>query len=127
MKYFHLREFACQCGECDSDGSEMSETFLEALEALRYICGFPFIITSGYRCQLHPVERRKKAPGTHSGGVAADILVSGDKALAVLRNAQNMGVFTGIGVNQKGNGRFIHLDIAGDFEFGAPRPHIWSY
>jgi uncharacterized protein YcbK (DUF882 family) len=127
MKHFNLREFACQCGECDSDGSEMSETFLEALDALRCICAFPLIISSGYRCELHPIERSKTAPGAHSSGIAADILLSGDKALAALRNAQNMGMFTGIGINQKGNGRFIHLDIAGDFEFGAPRPHIWSY
>jgi hypothetical protein len=34
--------------------------------------------------------------------------------------------FKGIGVNQKGNGRFIHLDI-GEMEDGRPRPHLWSY
>ena len=34
--------------------------------------------------------------------------------------------FTGIGVNQKGGGRFIHLDIA-EIENYSPRPHIWSY
>lgn len=127
MKYFDIREFACQCGECDSDGSEMSESFLQALDALRYMCGFPFVITSGYRCELHPAERLKSAPGPHSGGIAADISVAGEKALTVLRNAQNMGVFTGIGIQQKRNGRFIHLDMAGNHEFGGPRPHIWSY
>jgi hypothetical protein len=31
--------------------------------------------------------------------------------------------FTGIGINQKGGGRFIHVDDLAD----APRPTIWSY
>jgi hypothetical protein len=30
-------------------------------------------------------------------------------------------------VNQKGGGRFIHLDIATEDDINAPRPNIWSY
>ena len=29
----------------------------------------------------------------------------------------------GIGVNQKGNARFLHIDVKED----SPRPNIWSY
>ena len=56
---------------------------------------------------------------------ADDIAVSHQKALEVLYKGIAHG-FTGIGVNQKGNGRFIHLDIA-EVENYSPRPHIWSY
>jgi hypothetical protein len=33
---------------------------------------------------------------------------------------------TGVGVNQKGSGRFIHLDIVEGNEH-VSRPSIWSY
>ena len=33
--------------------------------------------------------------------------------------------FTGIGIQQKGSGRFIHLDMAPAEQL--PRPMIWSY
>ena len=42
-----------------------------------------------------------------------------------ITHAQEYG-FTGIGVNQKGNSRFIHLDIA-DHSEERPRPTVWSY
>ena len=37
-----------------------------------------------------------------------------------------MGCFLGIGFQQKGSGRFIHLDMA-SAEYGILRPTIWSY
>jgi hypothetical protein len=43
----------------------------------------------------------------------------------VLRAALNAG-FTGIGVKQKGKGRFIHLDDIED-SGDRPRPWVWSY
>lgn len=119
LENFTLSEFACKCG-CDSDGSEMDEAFLLALQDLRTQAGFPFRITSGYRCPKHPIEARKAAPGAHSRGVAADIAVSGARALDFLRLVLNDERFNGIGVNQKGDGRFVHLDM-------DQRIAIWSY
>ena len=116
---FTWDEFACRCG-CDSDGSEMDEGLLEALQDIRTKAGFPFFITSGYRCPNHPVEARKTTPGTHSQGIAVDIGVSRENALTVLKLALNDGRIKGIGVQQKGGGRFIHLDTRTD-------PAIWSY
>lgn len=92
---------------------------------LRTEVGFPFKITSGYRCADHPIEKNKSAPGTHALGLAADIYLRGNQALQVLSKATDYG-FTGVGVNQKGDARFIHLDISKDAN-GRPRPHIWSY
>lgn len=126
LRHFSLKEFACKCG-CDSDGSEMNEVLLEALDAIRTICNFPFIVTSGYRCPNHSEERRKSSPGAHARGLAVDIAVSGENAVTLLKTALNSGVFTGFGIKQAGSGRFIHLDIAADWEFNAPRPTIWSY
>ena len=116
---FTLAEFACKCG-CGSDGSEMDEGLLQALQDIRTKAGFPFPITSGYRCPKHPVEARKTTPGTHSQGIAVDIGVSRGAALKLLKLALDDGRFKGIGINQKGSSRFIHLDTR---KAGT----IWSY
>lgn len=97
----------------------MKPEFMARLQALRSTYGKPMMITSGYRCTQHPVERDKIHPGMHTTGLAADVGVSGAEALSVLRLALEAG-FRGIGVQQKGNGRFLHLDL-------RESPAIWSY
>ena len=84
----------------------MCPQFLERLDELRHRCGFPFIITSGYRSPKHSIERRKSKPGTHAQGIAADIKVSGgDQRYTIQKHAYQMG-FNGIGVHKT----FIHVD-----------------
>jgi uncharacterized protein YcbK (DUF882 family) len=120
-KNFKLDEFKCKhCGE-----NKIEYELIDKLQLLREDLGFPFIISSGYRCEEHPIERKKKKPGTHNLGIAVDIACSHKEALQIVSAAEGYG-FTGIGVNQKGNGRFIHLDIA-KATHDRPRPHIWSY
>lgn len=118
---FSRHEFACaHCGR-----AEMDSDFLWRLQDLRDSYGKPMRVTSGFRCPQHPIEARKAKPGTHSTGRAVDIAVSRGEAYALLRLAIRMG-FTGIGVQQKGEGRFLHLDDLTSQE-GWPRPTIWSY
>jgi zinc D-Ala-D-Ala carboxypeptidase len=80
-------------------------------------------ITSAYRCPRHPIEAKKSTPGAHALGLAADIGVEGAEAYRVLNLAFLHG-FTGIGVQQKGTGRFIHLDVRNG---ELPGPVVWSY
>ena len=94
-KYFSIDELKCQ--HCEKQG--MNKEFMIKVEALRHELGFPFTVTSAYRCKDHPIEARKASPGSHESG---------------------------IGVNQKGSSRFIHLDDLENSK-GRPRPHIWSY
>ncbi|KZX61306.1 peptidase M15A [Alcanivorax sp. HI0033] len=98
---------------------------MEKLQALRTEYGKPMTVTSGYRHPTHPIEARKASPGAHASGRAADIAVQGGDALKLIELALKHG-FTGIGVNQKGDGRFIHLDDL-KHEPGRPRPWVWSY
>ena len=115
---FKASEFACKhCGEV-----KMDVAFMDKLQTLRTRYGKSIIITSGYRCKSHPVEAKKATSGAHTKGKAADLAVNGQDAYKVLKIAFDLG-FTGIGVNQKGQGRFIHLDTVE----GAPRPNVWSY
>jgi len=120
-KYFSTEELQCQ--HCGAKG--MNKSFMIKVEALRHELNFPFVVTSAYRCKDHPIEARKSSPGAHESGRAIDIGVSGEKAYRLLQAALRLGM-TGIGVNQKGSGRFIHLDDL-ENEEGRPRPWVWSY
>ena len=113
-------EFRCKhSGQC-----VMVPEFMARLQRLRIAYGRPMTVTSGYRHPTHPIEAAKAAPGAHSTGRAVDIAVQGADAVRLIALAIAEG-FTGIGVQQKGSGRFIHLD---DLPSGAfPRPTVWSY
>ena len=118
MNYFKDEEFACShCGEVNMD-----DDFVERLNLIRHEAGFPFVITSGYRCPEHPIEAKKDKPGAHSTGCAVDISCDGKMAYKIVELAVRHGI-TRVGINQKGSGRFVHLDMASGF----PSPRIWSY
>ena len=115
---FSAKEFDCShCGK-----NEMQPDFLQKLQTLRNVYGKPMRITSGYRCPEHPIEAKKANPGAHSSGCACDVAVDGQQAYELMKHAFALG-FTGIGVNQKTSGRFIHLDTLEEL----PRPNVWSY
>lgn len=121
MSYFTHDELKCpHCG-----ANLMNDDFMERVNALRHHLGFPFKVTSAYRCKENELQKGRNGQSVHTMGRAIDISVSHAQAYTLLRHAADYG-FTGIGVNQKGNSRFIHLD---DFEGNdtQPRPHVWSY
>lgn len=118
---FNENEFRCRhCGAVD-----MNPEFMAKLQHLRSIYGKPLTITSGYRCPQHPAEVGKVTTGAHTTGKAADIAVQGSAAHDILRLATHLG-FGGIGIQQKGASRFIHLDTV-DAAPMQPRPTVWSY
>ena len=105
---FSRDEFACQCG-CGTN--EIHDSVIDFCQQIRDFLGGPIIITSGFRCDNHPVERAKTKPGTHAQGLAADIACSHTDARKILEYvlSERQG---GVGVHQKGQGRFIHVDIS---------------
>jgi|TARA_R100000049_G_C1889279_1_gene42923 uncharacterized protein YcbK (DUF882 family) len=121
--HFTPQEMACQ-----GSGIVMVEPeFMDRLERLRALLGFPLPVTSGYRSPEHNRAVSKTGyGGPHTTGRAADIQVAGEKYWRVLQHAPSLG-FTGIGAKQRGphHRRFIHLDdlTAPDF----PRPTGWTY
>lgn len=115
---FKKEEFTCQ--HCGAEGINVK--LVERLQKLRDLYGKPIKISSGYRCDLHPIEAKKKIGGTHNQGLAVDILIEKENAYKLLELAFKLK-FYGIGVNQKGKNRFIHLDISEK----QNRPNIWSY
>jgi len=125
IKYFTADEFRCRY----SHRVDMDQDFVEALDELRERFGKPIKINSGFRDRFkHPIEARKNSRGAHTTGKAADIGIRGKDAIRLLEIAMEMGVFTGFGISQKGNSRFIHLDSATRSDLGGtPRPALWSY
>ncbi|MBU8921769.1 MAG: hypothetical protein KOO63_08115 [Bacteroidales bacterium] len=103
MKYFTVSEFNCS----ETGENEMKHAFMGALDGLRGICGFPFVITSGYRSPSHSIEAAKQKPGTHAQGIAADIQITNStQRFSIVSNALELG-FSGIGIAKD----FIHLDM----------------
>jgi len=103
FKYFKIEDFDCK----ETGENEISVDFIHALDQLRAACGFPFIITSGYRSKDHSVEKRKpNGGGMHTKGIAADIRVSGgSQRLALVKHASAMGMSVGVAKT------FVHVDI----------------
>ena len=123
-EHFRYEDFVCQCG-CGN--SEMDETIIAELDAMRDILGFPIIVSSGYRCHAHPIEVKKSGgPGPHNTGLAADVALSHVRGYLFSELAFQRGFFTGYGFSQKGRVRFVHIDKCVAAE-GRTRPHIWSY
>ena len=112
-KYFKIEDFACQ----ETGKNHISEGFVHRLDELREACGFPFIVTSGYRDTTHSAERHKDKGGWHTKGLAADIRIyHAEDRFKIVQKAIEMG-FTGIGIAKT----FVHVDVR------DTTPVIWSY
>lgn len=121
-QYFKRSEFACKhCGR-----NLIQDDFITLLDKLRKRVGFALTVNSGYRCPIYNNQVSTTGlTGPHTTGNAADFGVHRKHAYIVIREALALG-FTGIGVDQKGDSRFIHLDTLTEPEH-SPRPTVWSY
>lgn len=118
-KHFNFSEFTCQCG---CGGNDIDASFVDKLDKLRDALGFPFIISSGYRCPEHNNRVSTTGhTGPHTTGRAVDIVADHLHALEIIAAAYHAG-FKGFGVQQKGGHRFIHLD-----DIRRPYQTLWSY
>ena len=90
------------------------------LQVLRDQTG-PMPVTSGFLCDAHNSEVSTVKNGPHTLAKAADILISGERAMQLFEKARQIG-FSGIGLNQKGlhHNWFVHLDT-------IDRRALWSY
>ena len=125
MPYKYFTEDELRCSHCGINN--MNNLFMQRIVMLRELLGFPFVVTSAYRCTNHPIEARRDSPGAHTTGQALDINVYGNNAHRLLDAALRTGC-SGIGIAQKGEHsiRFIHLDDLGNSD-DRPRPTVWSY
>jgi zinc D-Ala-D-Ala carboxypeptidase len=126
-QFFSRGELQCRCGQFCNYDCPMDSEFVKRLDDLRERFGKPLKVTSGYRCAKHNSNVSSTgATGPHVSGKAIDFGVSRGDGHALLEIAMSMG-FSGIGIAQKGAGRFIHLDDLTADETNNMRPWLWSY
>ena len=126
-QFFSKKELQCRCGQYCDYACPMDADFIQRLDDLRERFAKPVRVTSGYRCPQHNSNVSSTgASGPHPSGNARAFGVSRDDAHALLRIAMDMN-FSGIGIAQKGSGRFIHLDDLTASETNNMRPWLWSY
>ena len=122
-KNFTEDELSCShCGE--PNPNPLFSVLMDKVQELRDWYGKPMTTTSGYRCENHPIEKRKIDNGKKAGQhtiASIDFQVPPEDCHKVVKKAFEMG-FTGVGINLKGpsKNRFIHLDIRNT-------PALWSY
>lgn len=117
-KYFTAKELRCQ--ETGEEG--MEQVFIDLLDAIREECGFPFVVTSGYRSPEHSIEKRKEKAGSHAMGCAIDILATSQQKYKIMEVAKKHGI-TRFGINKV----FIHMDIADRYDSRFPADVVWAY
>jgi len=121
-EHFKDKELRCKCCGINL----VRESALKKLEKMRHIAGDkPIRLTSAYRCPRHEAAIGGSF-GPHPEGAGFDIDCKGTWALRLVIAAYQAG-FGGIGINQKGSKRFIHVDDLANKELGRMRPWIWSY
>lgn len=126
-KHFTIEELSCRgnCPNCSKSWQNMNPEFMNALVGMRTEAGFPFPISSGYRCPSRNEEvSNTGVNGPHTTGRCVDIQVYDQHAVRVVELALKWGM-KGIGVNQKGprNKRFIHVDQSPNRKDRT----IWTY
>lgn len=118
--YFKRSEIECKCG-C---GALPTVLLMGKLREMRNRICEPIVVTSAMRCPMYNHKIAETGPsGPHTTGLAVDIACTGAEAFELISLALEMDV-QGIGVSQKGEHRFIHLDWCA---YPLPRPMLWSY
>ncbi len=105
-KSFSYKEVQCRCG-CKK--AEMKPEFMEVLQKLRDLCGFPLVITSGYRCPRHNKAVGGALNSSHMKGIAVDIDISQmpeERREKLLEAIKSIKEIKGVGIAKS----FIHID-----------------
>lgn len=74
MQNFKPLEFACPCGKCKNDGSNMSYDLLRIVQDIRDLLGKPIEVTRGQSCQEYNDSLEGSIKNSdHLSGDAVDI------------------------------------------------------
>jgi len=117
LKYFTADEL--DSPDAPGTGEQMDSTFMLKLDQLRLMCGFPFIITSGFRTPLHNKKVGGVTDSAHTRGIGVDIETRGSEhRYKLVSNALMIG-FQRIGIART----YTHIDD----DKTKPEGVIWLY
>lgn len=102
----HLLPKEFDSPDAPGSGELMDLKFVQALDSVRSLCGFPFIVDSGYRTPAHNTAVGGEKNSAHLEGKAADIRVTDSRSrYLIVLNAIKAGI-NRIGIAET----FVHLD-----------------
>jgi zinc D-Ala-D-Ala carboxypeptidase len=108
---------SCGCGRM-----EMDDDFMHSMDRVRENCGFPFRVTSGFRCPTYNAQVSSTGErGPHTTGRAIDIAAPSSSMRLTIMEAAQLEGFRRFGIAKS----FIHLDNLRERD-GFPEG-IWSY
>ncbi|MCK5605710.1 peptidase M15 [Candidatus Pacearchaeota archaeon] len=114
-KNFKTYNLCCEC--CGLNGISIS--FIDKLQRSREIAKVKFVITSGYRCEIHNKKEGGSATSSHLIGLAVDIKAETyGMRFKILASLIYVG-FNRIGIHKD----FIHVDDDADKTQGV----LWLY
>lgn len=105
-KYRHFKLSEFDSPDIPNSGVNMDFDFLDKLDKLRHMCGFPFVVNSGYRSKAYNQVVRGEYNSAHLRGLAVDIRCKTSfERFTIVQNALKLG-FKRIGIYPT----FVHLD-----------------
>ena len=117
MKNFNISEF--DSPDSVGSGQFMDAEFLNILDKARELANTSFVITSGYRTEIHNKKVGGVSSSSHRIGKACDISCRDSRKRSQIITALLEAGFTRIGVGST----FIHVDNDKD----KSQDVIWTY
>lgn len=99
--------------------SDLNPHLVSLLKSAQALCGFQFLITSGFRSRSYELSKGRSGSSSHCKGLAVDIGVNDSyERYKVLLSLGFLGA-PRLGVGKT----FIHIDI----DETKPNPIMWTY
>lgn len=130
LRYFTQKDFdapgcipACNLSDMDTDFMSMLDEarHISGIEAQKYGCSCPYIITSAYRSPEWEKARGRSTTNSHPSRKAVDIKFASNQQLIFIVLGLIKAGFVRIGINWQR--QFVHVDNA----LHLPHPTLFTY
>lgn len=104
LTWFKPSEFRACSPQCRIEDMDIS--FLERLDMLRNLCGFPLTLTCAFRAREYDLRKGRTGNSYHCKGRAVDIYCEdSSKRAVIVKEAMRIGL-NGVGIGKN----YVHVD-----------------